>query len=268
LLELAQNAPAQSIRIRAIEVLGTYREPTIGPALLERFAEQTPAVRRAVLQALTRDPQRVRLLLAEIAAKRIAVAELDPARVRELTNHADPAIKKEAHALLAAALPADRKQVLESYQKALTLKADAQRGRLIFEKNCTSCHKIGNLGVDVAPDIADSRTKTPAALLTDILNPNQAIDNNYLSYTVATKEGKVLTGIIATETASSITLRQPENKTEIILRQDIEEMRSNGISLMPEGLEKNISIEQMADLIAFIKNWRYLDGQVPLSPAK
>jgi hypothetical protein len=59
-------------------------------------------------------------------------------------------------------------------------------------------------------------------------------------------------------------LKQPENKTQLILRQDIEELKSNGISLMPEGLEKNISIEQMADLISFVKNWRYLNGQVPI----
>jgi putative heme-binding domain-containing protein len=85
-----------------------------------------------------------------------------------------------------------------------------------------------------------------------------------VSYTVATKDGKTETGIIATETASSITLRQPEGKTVLILRQEIDELKSNGISLMPEGLEKNITIEQMADLIAFIKNWRYLDGAVPL----
>jgi len=127
-----------------------------------------------------------------------------------------------------------------------------------------TCHKIGDLGIDVAPDISDSRTKTPAQLLNDILNPNQAIDGNYVSYTIVTRDGRSETGIIGAETANSITLRQPEGKTALVLRQEIEELKSNGISLMPEGLEKNIPIEQMADLIAFIKNWRYLDGSVPL----
>ena len=264
LLELAQADESQEIRLRAIDVLGGYHDPRVGQLLIELFPMQTPAVRRSILQAMFRDVERTKLVLGEIAAKRIAVGELDPNRVRELTNHGNPEIKKQALELLAAAIPADRKQVLETYQKALTLNADALRGRQIFEKNCTTCHKIGTLGVDVAPDIADSRTKTPAGLLVDILSPNQAIDNNYVSYTVATRDGKTVTGIIAAETASSITLRQPENKTVIVLRQDIEELRSNGVSLMPEGLEKNISVEQMADLISFIKNWRYLDGQVPL----
>ena len=116
----------------------------------------------------------------------------------------------------------------------------------------------------MGPDIADSRTREPAALLTDILNPNRAIDANYVSYSLITTQGKTITGIIAAETASSITLKQAENKRVSVLRQDIEEVISNGISLMPEGLEKDITLQQMADLISFIKNWRYLDGSVPL----
>jgi putative heme-binding domain-containing protein len=98
----------------------------------------------------------------------------------------------------------------------------------------------------------------------DILNPNQAIDSNYINYAVITKNGRSFTGILAAETASSITLKRAENQTDVILRQDIEEIQSTGTSLMPEGLEKNISIEEMADLIHFLKNWRYLDGAVPL----
>ncbi len=123
---------------------------------------------------------------------------------------------------------------------------------------------MSNIGVEIGPDIADSRTRQPAALLTDILNPNRAIDANYVSYSIVTEQGTTVTGIIAAETASSITIKQPEGKHVTVLRQDIDEVISNGISLMPEGLEKNLNLQQMADLIAFIKNWRYLDGNVPL----
>ncbi len=267
LLRLAVSDTLQEIRLKAIDVVAAMNDARIGPTLLEQFPVQTPPVRRSLLQALLRTPDRTRLVLDDIAAGKIAVSELDPLFVRTLANHQDQTIRTRAQELLAAALPAERKQVLETYQAALSLKAEPQRGRAIFEKNCANCHKIGTIGVDVGPDIADSRTKTPAQLLTDILNPNQAIDNNFMSYTVVTQDGKTATGVIAAETASSITLRQPENKTVIILRQDIEELRSNKISLMPEGLEKNVTVEQMADLVSFIKNWRYLDGRVPTSPA-
>jgi putative heme-binding domain-containing protein len=101
-------------------------------------------------------------------------------------------------------------------------------------------------------------------LLTDILVPNAAIDNNYINYSVTTKSGKVLTGYIAAETAASITLKRAENQTDVVLRQDIEELVSTGVSLMPDGLEKQITVPEMADLITFLKNWRYMDGSVPV----
>ena len=268
LLELAKFETDQSLRLRAIDVLATFHDAEVSDRLIEIFATQTPAARRALLQAMLRDGERTKRLLAEIKAMRIAPTELDPLTVQALLNHKDAATREEAKLVLAALVPADRKQVLDQYQRALTLDADAKRGKLIFEKQCAACHKIAGVGVDVAPDISDSRTKTPAQLLADILNPNQAIDNNYVSYTVVTTDGKSEVGVISTETPASITLRQPEGKIVLILRQDIDELRSNGISLMPEGLEKNITVEQLADLISYIKNWRYLDGAVPTGASK
>ncbi len=264
LLKLVATDASQELCVKGIEVLGSFDDPSVPERLLENYGTRTPVVRRAIVRTLMTNPARIRRLFEAIKEKTISAVELDPGQVRALTNHADPELKQEALQVLASAVPADRKQVLEQYQAALKLAAQPERGRVVFEKNCAACHQIGKLGVVVGPDIADLRTKTPAQILLDILSPNQAIDNNYVSYTVVTKDGRVETGFIATETASSITLKQPENKTQLILRQDIEELKSNGISLMPDGLEKNITIEQMADLISFVKNWRYLNGQVPI----
>jgi len=264
LMELIENDPAQAIRLASIDVLAGFHDDAIGPFLLTGFSGQTPAGRRAVINALLRNDARATLLLDEIEAQTIAVAELGATNVNRLTKHKNPALKTRAGQLLASAIPADRKEVLAKYQTALTLKPDPQQGRALFEKNCSTCHRVSNIGVEIGPDIADSRTRQPAALLTDILNPNRAIDANYVSYSIVTAQGTTVTGIIAAETASSITIKQPEGKRVTVLRQDIDEVISNGISLMPEGLEKNLTLQQMADLIAFIKNWRYLDGNVPL----
>ena len=264
LQKLASSRVSQSLRLQAISMLAKFADDEIGPFLLDDFATQAPPVRRAIFDALLSNTGRTLLLLKEIEAGRIKVAELDPARTARLLKHGNGEIRKLSAKLLAAAIPADRKRVLSDYQAVLSLKADPVIGRQVFNKNCTACHRIGKLGVDVAPDIADSRTRKPAQLLLSILDPNRAVDSNYFSYTVVTTAGKVLTGVISAETASSVTLREQENKTATILRQDIETIRSNGVSLMPVGLEKNINHQQMADLISFIKNWRYLDGRVPI----
>jgi putative heme-binding domain-containing protein len=218
-------------------------------------------VRREVTEALLRQPDRILAFLDAVQAGTIKPGDLDPQRSRQLINHSRPDIRARARQLLQASLPADRKQVLQRYRTALTLKGDTARGQVVFQKNCATCHRIAGLGVPVGPDISDTLGKTPEAILNDILDPNAAIDSNYLNYTVTTQSGKVLTGIIAAETGSSITLRRAENQTEVVLRQDIEEIQSTGVSLMPEGLEKTITIEEMADLLTFLKNWRYRDLQ-------
>ncbi|HQU45747.1 MAG TPA: c-type cytochrome, partial [Pirellulales bacterium] len=226
------------------------------------------AIRRAMLNALLARPDRVGRLLDEIAAGRLKASELDPLQANRLRQHADAQLRARAVELLAAAEPAERAEVMKRYRAALDLKADPRHGRDVFQKNCTTCHRIGPLGVDVAPSIADSRTKTQEQLLLDILEPNRAIDNNYVSYSLTTADGQSLVGVISAETASSITLKQPEGKVLTLARGDIDEIHSNGISLMPEGLEKNISLEDMADLISFIKNWRYLEADLPARAGK
>ncbi|HYT94793.1 MAG TPA: PVC-type heme-binding CxxCH protein [Gemmataceae bacterium] len=264
LKELLAPDHAQEIRLAAVRALAAQPRPEVAGELLKSWRAYTPALRREVTEALLRQPDRIRTLLKEVEAGRVRPGDIDALRTRQLVNHSNTEIRERSRTLLRDNLPADRKKVLADYRPALTLKGDPQRGREVFRKNCATCHKVADIGVDVGPDIADTRTKTLDALLVDILNPNQAIDSNYVNYLIVTKNGKTLTGLIATETAGSVTLRRAENQTETVLRQDIESIQSTGVSLMPEGLEKTITIQEMADLLHFLKNWRYLDGSVPL----
>lgn len=262
LLKISLQDADLAIQQAAFETLATLPQPELATPLLARFGGAAPSARRGILDALLSNESRTEQLVIALEAGEIKPTELDPVRSQRLTNHRNTALRDRARKVLAAAT-AERQEVLTAYAPALALKADPLKGRLIFEKQCVTCHRVGTIGVNVGPDIADSRTKTPDVLLTAILDPNRAIDNNYFGYTVVTEEGKVLTGIITAETSSSITLRQPEGKEETILRSDIDELRNTGLSLMPVGFEKNITPQQMADLISFLKNWRYLDGAVP-----
>jgi putative heme-binding domain-containing protein len=187
--------------------------------------------------------------------------------MRQLLHYRLADLRNKARKLLHQELPQECKQVLQQYRAALSRKGDPHRGREVFKKNCATCHHVAGVGTTVGPDISDTRTKTAEQLLSDIINPNATLNGNYVNYMVTTKDGKVLTGMLAAETASSLTLRRAENQTDVILRRDVEQIQSTGQSLMPEGLEKNISVEQMADLLSFLKNWRYLDGLVPLGEA-
>jgi putative membrane-bound dehydrogenase-like protein len=263
LLDVADRHRDTAVRRQAIEVLGRRREPEIDDWLVRNLAGMAPELRQSRIAAAFATSNRISLLLDEMESGRLSPRLIDPARVKQLTTHKNVAIRERAEKLFAALTPAERKAVLAQYQPCLELAAEPARGREVFKAQCSTCHKIGDLGVNVAPDISDSRVKTREYLLTSILDPNQAIDNNYFSYTLIDVDGLVHTGILATETGTSVTLKQPEGKTITLPRDQIEQLKSNGISLMPEGLERNITPQQMADLISFIKNWRYLDGSVP-----
>jgi putative membrane-bound dehydrogenase-like protein len=258
LLPLALDESDQPVRVRAISALGKIQATEPWKELLSRYGSETPAIQRAILDGVFASARRTSLLLDEIAAGRIKATELDANHAKLLLSHGDAAIQARAKELLSEALPPDREQALAQYQAVLQLKADPLRGRAVFEKQCATCHQIDGVGVEVAPDISDSREKAPAQLLTDIIQPNRAIDSNYFSFTAITADGLVHSGVLAAETSTSVTLKQADGKSVTLHRNEIEELHSDGVSFMPDGLEKNIPPQDMANLIGFIKNWRYL----------
>ena len=155
--------------------------------------------------------------------------------------------------MLASGTSPDRKQVIAKYESALQLKGDRARGQTVFGKRCANCHRQGQIGHEVGPNLASLTNKMPKALLDSILEPSAAVEAKYLNYTVVTNQGRILTGILSAETASSITLLAPEGRRESILRNDIDQLQSTGKSLMPDGLEKEITPQDVSDLISFIR---------------
>ncbi len=259
-------ADRYSVETKALTISAMGRHLTRDHAvqLLDDFASRTPKIQRAIVSTCVARADTADVLVQRVLDKKVPATALDAAAQRSLRRFKEPKMKQRVTNAIASLVPADRQSVLAEYDECVQLDSDPKRGRIVFEKNCATCHRIGSLGVDIGPDIADSRTRTPKYLLTNILDPNRAVDANYFSVTAITVEGKSVTGLVASESGSSITLRQAEAKTVTLLRDDIDELKSDGISLMPVGLEKTINKQQMADLISFIKNWRYLDGEIPI----
>jgi putative heme-binding domain-containing protein len=142
--------------------------------------------------------------------------------------------------------------VIEKYQPALALKGEAARGRAVFETLCAPCHRVGDLGNDVGPNLSTIRQWSPEQVMINILDPNREVAPNFVSYTVETKDGRTLDGMIAEESAASLTLKRAGGVQETVLRRDIAQLTGSSLSLMPEGLEAGITPQQMADLIAFL----------------
>jgi putative heme-binding domain-containing protein len=124
----------------------------------------------------------------------------------------------------------------------------------VFRKSCAACHQLGGVGNAVGPDLASLGDKSPPALLIAVLDPNRAVEARYVGYSATTKGGRTFTGVLAAETGNSITLIDAEGKKNVILRSDLDELTSSGKSAMPEGLEKEIKPQDLADVISHIRS--------------
>ncbi|MEZ6071377.1 MAG: c-type cytochrome [Pirellulales bacterium] len=118
---------------------------------------------------------------------------------------------------------------------------------------CAKCHRVDGFGADVGPDISDVRNRSTEALLYDVLDPNLKVEPVFSDYTVVTGDGRVLNGLMVDETAEAVVLRQAEGKQIVVARGQIEQIGTSGLSLMPEGIEQDVTVQQMADLLSFLK---------------
>jgi len=145
-------------------------------------------------------------------------------------------------------------EVNKAYQRALELEGDAVKGQAVYQQQCALCHQIrGKDGIALGPDLGTIHNWSPKAIMANILAPNLSISSGYDLWMVELKNGESIQGIIATETPGAITLRNNGSAEKTIKREDIKSLKALNMSAMPVGLDKLISIEQMADLLAFLK---------------
>jgi len=249
---LLDTRQPQEIQFAAVATLGQFTDPAIAPLLLEAYPQLTPNVRNEIITTLLARSERIAPLLNAIEAGQVARSQVSASQRRRLSLNRNENIRQHAEQLFAQDAPSPRDEVIQQYQASLTSAGNPIHGRKIFQRECLTCHRLGNEGHDVGINLATVKNRTAAELLTHILDPNREVSPNYFEYILVTDDGRTQTGVIATETATSITLRRPEGKQQTILRENIETITSTGISLMPEGLEKKITTAEMADLLAFL----------------
>jgi putative heme-binding domain-containing protein len=252
LASLLDPAAPVAVQQAAVRALSDYAEPEVAVLLLAPWRQYAPEVRQEALQALLAREERTVALLAAVAKGEASAAQLDPTRRELLVKHRNETIRQQAVKLFGNQAPNPRSAVLAEYRSALQLKSDPAAGARVFERTCMACHQIGTKGHAIGPNLASSSARDPEALLTHILDPNQYVLPNYIQYLVTDRKGRVYTGILTGQTATSLTLSRDNGQSDTILRKDVEELTSTGKSLMPEGVEKDISKQEMADLLAYL----------------
>ena len=247
------GASPVAAQVAAVRALGSVKGERSASVFIDLWDGWTPAVRDEAVRALVREPGRVRLLLDAVSAGRIRTTEIDrPLRIRMMMS-ADDDLRGRARALFGESA-ASEKLALSRYAKATSLKGDRERGRAVFTRACAACHQYrGAAGAAYGPDLGEVRNRLPLSLLTDILHPNQSIADGFELWLVQLTDGAAIGGVVGSETPTSITVRLPGGGETTVARSRIASMRIADVSAMPEGLGAQITVQQMADLIAFIK---------------
>ncbi len=248
---LSPQAP-ERLQAAALRSLARSDDRRVAGALLGGWKGFTPNLRGAVLDAVLARPAWTGELLSALEETCVPPGEVPPASRRLLLDNPDPSTRLRASAIFDRATTAPRREVLDAYRPALQVPGDNQAGAAVFRKSCASCHRIGDVGVEVGPNLLTLADASPEALLVAILDPNRAFEARYADYTVHVRDGRVLTGLIAGETANAITLRRQDGREDVLLRSEVEAVSASGRSLMPEGIEKDLAPRDLADLLAYL----------------
>jgi putative heme-binding domain-containing protein len=258
LLEARQPTEVQLV---TLQTLAPQADRRVGVRVIEHWKALSPAVRREAIEVMFAKPERLEQLLDAIESGDLSLSDLDSGRRTQLLAIKDSRIHERALKVLGTLEKRDRGPVIAAFRPALELAGESERGRAVFKKTCATCHKAEGVGIDVGPNLATITGRTPEDLLIHILDPNREVAPPYVNYNVAMSDGRVLSGLIADESANALTLRRAEGVTDIVPRSRIDEITSTGQSLMPEGLEKGLEPRDFADLIV------YLRSILPGSPA-
>jgi putative heme-binding domain-containing protein len=255
LLVLVDPTEPTTVQSGAARALGLMKSPRIATTLLEpeRFRGYTPRLREEVIGAVLANSQHLPGLIEALETGAVPANAIDSLRRRQLTEHRDPELRARAQKVYAAATPGNRLTIYEELKTVVSLDANPAQGKQVFKRVCASCHRLDRDGSPVGPDLFGIRNQPKEAILLHIVIPEQEITQGFAAYVVATHDGRVLTGLLAAETPTSVTLRQALGKEDTILRSDIERIAASQLSLMPQELEKQLNRQDFADLLAYLK---------------
>ncbi|MBH57199.1 MAG: dehydrogenase [Planctomycetaceae bacterium] len=240
----------------AVDFINRHASLELANSLIPFWASIDPLVSDRVVTVLIQQPDAASVLLDALESNTLSLTDFNATHRQTLLRHPDMVLSKRALMLFGMTTNAERQQLIKQYLTVtLEEKGNPSQGQQLFTKNCSACHRLNNIGVEVGPNLHGLKNKSTEFLTTHILDPNKAIEDKFRNYSVLTTRGTILTGLITEETASSLSITAAKGETTRILRKDVEAggLRRTGQSMMPVGLEKFLDPQGLSDVIAFIQ---------------
>ncbi len=251
----------EPLRREAIRALAAFDDARVSQSLLARYATLTAADKAEAILTLSSRRTTAQALVAALKQNTIPKRDITAFAARQLQRVVGPAFVDFWGPV---AQPADDKQAdMTKFKRLLTdevfAKANVSNGRALFERTCIVCHTLYGQGGNIGPDLTGSNRANLDYILTEIINPSEVMQENYQLVTVTTRDGRTLSGNAAAEDAQQLTLRLIGQDT-VIAKSEILSREKSPISMMPEGLLKAFSNDEVRDLLAYLRT----TSQVPL----
>ena len=248
--DLLQAKQPASIRNATVEALAKTTSVQAADMLIGQLPTLPPVGRRQAYELLVARDTWANRLLQSVRDDRLSPDQISSRYADLLRRHRDSSIAQAAQELLGP--PRDRKDVVQQMQGVLKQQGDPQRGKQAFAKVCSTCHRLDSTGSAVGPDLQPLRNRGAQYLLTHIVDPNREIDSRYEAYSVVTHDGTVHSGLLIQDTRARLELLQADGKVMSLAKTDVDSVQATGRSLMPEGLEQELSPQGVADVIAYL----------------
>ncbi len=251
----ASGDTSADLRSAAVRALASFDNPEASAALLapKRLAALTPIERDVTVSALLARPAHAPRVLDAVESGVLPRTAVSAAQRTALSKSKDAAIKARAEKLFGAVAEGDRMKAYEASKAVLALAPNAKHGKEVFKTLCSSCHRLDQEGYNVGPDLLGMRNQPKESILLHIVVPDYEVIAAFAASNVELKDGRILAGIITSDTPESITLRQALGVEENISRANIKTLTASEHSLMPAGLEATMKPQDLADLLSFLK---------------
>jgi putative heme-binding domain-containing protein len=251
LMTLLAPEQALPIQLAVLRTVATIPTTALHTFLLTKWSTLTPGLREPTIRIFLDGEERMMMLLGAVETGTIQISEISWPRKVRLMNTSEPNVRTKARTLFTKDNDAE---VNKAYQEALVLEGDAVRGQDIFQHQCGICHQIrGRDGIPLGPDLGTVHNWSKEAIMANILAPSQSISSGYDLWSVELVNEERFEGIISSETPGAITFRNNGVPERTVDRNEIRSLKALHMSAMPEGLSEQINIQQMADLLAFLK---------------
>jgi putative membrane-bound dehydrogenase-like protein len=243
-----------NLRAEACRGLAAFDSPSIAPAVLAGWRSYPQPLQVEAVNLLAGRAGWAKALLAAVGSKVVPASALSDNTILRMRAHHNRELDEKIAQVWGRvhSTPAELNALIVRMRKALSNgTASIERGRKVFELQCAKCHRFEGHGHDVGPNL-DGAARDIEYLLVNVLDPNRVIGQPYFARLVALRSGRIETGLLAAEDAESITLRCENDVLKTFQRKEIEEIVVQEKSLMPEGLQNNMTEQDFRDLIRYV----------------